>query len=293
MLELPKPGLCLDELQSITHSLLRSGAPIEHVNTVRTALSQSKGGGLVRMAAPAQVVGLILSDVVGNSLEAIASGPTVTGALDAVRPRQLLKKHQLWESLPRSIRQAINTHPEPLPENPAPINIIIGSNRLLVEAAQEKASELGFDPYHVVHDLVGEAREAGETIARELLECPPECCLILGGETTVRVLGEGIGGRNQELALAAAIKLDGNPRAALLSAASDGIDGPTDAAGGWVDGGAIQDAKALGIDTKQALDENDSHTLLNHLGRLIKTGPTGTNVNDLVVGLKYTNGESG
>jgi glycerate-2-kinase len=282
--------LGLDDLQSITHSLLRSGAPIEHVNNVRTALSQSKGGGLVRMAAPAQVVGLILSDVVGNSLEAIASGPTVTGALDPDRPRQLLKQHQLWDSLPQSIHQAIKTHPEPLPESPSPINIIIGSNRLLVKAAQEKARELSFDPFHVGHDLIGEAREAGETIAQKLLECPPGGCLILGGETTVTVLGEGMGGRNQELALAAAIKLEGNHQAALLSAASDGVDGPTDAAGGWVDGGTIQDAKALGMDTKQALDENDSHTLLNRLGRLIKTGPTGTNVNDLVIGLKYTNG---
>jgi glycerate 2-kinase len=211
----------------------------------------------------------------------------VTRPVDSEMPRSLLMKYKLWDSLPPSIQQAIATHPDPVSDVTSPINIIIGSNRNLVEAAKEKACELGFEPQFVTQDLIGEARQAGAAIAQKLLECPPGGCLIQGGETTVTVRGDGKGGRNQELALAAALKLAGAGQVALLSAASDGVDGPTDAAGGWVDGGTIQDADALALDAANCLEENNSYLLLDRVGRLIKVGPTGTNVNDLVVGLKY------
>ena len=290
MLELPKPGLHLETLQKLTDGLLRSGAPIEHVNIVRKAISQTKGGGLARMAAPAQTAGLILSDVVGNPLEAIASGPTVIEAQDPGMPRRLLTAYSLWKALPSSLREAIESSSEPSPESPPPINIIIGSNHILVEAAKEKASELGFDPQLVSLALTGEARKAATMITHKLIECPPGGCVIMGGETTVTVQGEGLGGRNQELALAAALNMDGVDQVALISAASDGVDGPTDAAGGWVDGSTVREAEALNLDIASSLEDNNSYPLLDRLGRLVKVGPTGTNVNDLVVGLKYSNG---
>lgn len=287
MLELPKPGLGLDELQMVTRLLLQSGAPIDQINLVRKALSQTKAGGLARLAAPALVVGLILSDVVGNPLEAIASGPTIPENIDPEDVRKLLEEYRLWDTLPNSVRQAIYRSPAASQPGPKPINLIIGSNRLLIEAAEEKATELGFEVEATRFDLQGEARLVGDAIAQELIECRPGGCLIIGGETTVTVRGDGLGGRNQELALAAAIKLAGVKNAALISAASDGVDGPTDAAGAWVDGNTLAEAVTVGLEARQFLEQNDSYSLLDRLNRLIKTGPTGTNVNDLVVGLKY------
>jgi glycerate-2-kinase len=205
-------------------------------------------------------------------------------------PRRLLRAYSLWKTLPPSIQKAIESSSGPSPDSPPPINLIIGSNQILVEAAKEKASELGFDPQLASLALTGEAREAGTMIAQKLLECPPGGCVIMGGETTVTIHGEGRGGRNQELALAASLKMDGVDQVALISAASDGVDGPTDAAGGWVDGSTVREAKALDLDVASSLEDNNSYPLLDRLGRLVKVGPTGTNVNDLVVGLKYSNG---
>jgi glycerate-2-kinase len=161
---------------------------------------------------------------------------------------------------------------------------------MLVEAAVKRAVELGFEPISVGSSLTGEARQVGEAVAQEMIAMQPGGCLIQGGETTVTIRGDGRGGRNQELALAAAIGLNGAHNLALLSAASDGVDGPTDAAGAWVDGHTIAKAEAAGLDAAAFLEQNDSYTFFSRLDALIKPGLTGTNVNDLVVGLKYTNG---
>jgi hydroxypyruvate reductase len=290
LLEMPRPGISLQDLQQINQSLLRSGAPIEKVNVVRKAMSLSKAGGLARLAAPAQVVGLILSDVIGNPLEAIASGPTVLEQLDLSTAIQILQKYDLWDSLPGGVRQAFNQSSSTLTPAPQPINILIGSNHMLVEAAVKRAVELGFEPISVGSSLTGEARQVGEAVAQEMIAMQPGGCLIQGGETTVTIRGDGRGGRNQELALAAAIGLNGAHNLALLSAASDGVDGPTDAAGAWVDGHTIAKAEAAGLDAAAFLEQNDSYTFFSRLDALIKPGLTGTNVNDLVVGLKYTSG---
>jgi hydroxypyruvate reductase len=288
LLEIPKPGINLQHLRQVNQSLLRCGAPIEETNVVRKAMSLSKAGGLARLADPARVVALILSDVIGDRLEAIASGPTVLERVDPMEAIQILKTYDLWDGLPNAVRQALGPSPPDSSPLREPINILVGSNRMLVEAAIERAIELGFNPANVSYSLTGEAREVGEAVAHELLEMKPGGCLIQGGETTVTIQGDGLGGRNQELALAAAVRLAGAHNLALLSAASDGVDGPTDAAGAWVDGNVIVEARAAGLDAAAHLQENDSYTFFNRFDRLIKTGPTGTNVNDLVVGLKYT-----
>lgn len=290
LLEIPRPGISLEDLRQVTLSLLRSGAPIEEINLVRKAMSLSKAGGLARLADPAQVIAFIMSDVVGNRLEAVASGPTVFESIEPPAAIEILRAYRLWDGLPNPVCQAFDRSTSSYSPAREPTNILIGSNHMLVEAAVERAVELGFDPVSVSDNLTGEARKVGETIAEEMLTLVPGVCLIQGGETTVTIRGDGKGGRNQELALAAAMRLAGAGNAALLSAASDGVDGPTDAAGAWVDGSTISRARAAGLNASEYLDQNNSYPFFDNLGSLIRTGPTGTNVNDLVIGLKYNNG---
>lgn len=291
--ELPRPGIRLEELQSTTAILLKSGAEIQEINCLRTPLSLLKGGGLARLAHPARVLSLILSDVVGNSLETIASGPTVYRKYSSEEINAVLDKYALREILPLPVLNSLNQYiagmQESVPPDTRVENRIIASNRLAGEAAGAAASRLGFRLACLDDDWQGEAREAGKRFAELLIRESsrgPACC-IAGGETTVTVGGAGKGGRNLEAALAAAIVLDGKPDIALATLATDGVDGPTDAAGAVVTGGTIERARRLGMDPNQYLENNNSYPFFSALEDLILTGPTGTNVNDLWIGLVY------
>ncbi|MBN1978838.1 MAG: glycerate kinase [Anaerolineae bacterium] len=284
LLALPVPGLTLAELQALTDALLRRGATINEANTVRKHCSSFKGGNLARLAAPAQMVTLILSDVVGDPLDVIASGPTVPDTTAVADAREVLARYGISAALP-------------LQETPKPgdaifdkvQNVVVGSNRLAALAVVDKARDLGFDALLLSTYVEGEAREAGR-VAAALAKgirahgdpLSPPACLVWGGETTVMVRGEGLGGRNQELALAAALALDGWPGVLIMALATDGADGPTDAAGAIVTGETLARARELGLDARTALAANDSYPFLKALGGLIHTGPTGTNVNDLL-----------
>ncbi|MFX0145804.1 MAG: glycerate kinase [Candidatus Hodarchaeota archaeon] len=297
MLEHPVPGVNLEDLQAINMLLLHSGAPIELVNTVRCALSLIKGGGITRMAAPARVVSLIMSDVVGDRLSAIASGPTIlwrrspkrykNGTKKNLSAPNILKLYQLWAQAPESVRAALNRPSVSLPSARRPLNILVGTNRLVIEAAANRATSLGFKPKLINTQLQGEARIVGQRFGKLLSHTKGSACLLMGGETTVTVQGDGKGGRNQELALAAALAIEGSSNLTVMAMATDGIDGPTDAAGAIVNGQTASAARALDLDPENSLERNDAYPLLKAVRSLLIIGPTGTNLNDLIVGLSY------
>jgi glycerate 2-kinase len=288
MLEIPAPGITLPALQSVNDALIRSGAPIDEINVVRSALSRVKSGGLARVAAPARCVALILSDVVGDRMSSIASGPTVSRRASPQRAARILRDYGLWNDLPRGIRAALEGDRPPPKRVPHAVNLLVGSNRLVVDAASFAASEIGFRVRVLSRRMHGEAREAGQRMASAMVRAGGGSCLLMGGETTVHVRDGGRGGRNQELALAAAIRLEGKPGATLMALATDGVDGPTDAAGAIVTGETAHRARQANIDLDAALAAHDAYPCLDRLGALVRTGPTGTNVNDLVVGLVYS-----
>ena len=305
LLELPRPGLSLDDLRQTTALLLlRSGAAIHEINLVRAQLSQLKGGGLARMAQPARVLGLVLSDVVGSPLASIASGPTVLSTADPAAALAILDRYRLRDQLPAAVLQTLLHGTGPLASDlPAVDNRLIGSNQLALEAALLAARELGFEAVGAGDDWQGEARETGQRFARLVtrpagagpLGGPPfpfqseraPRCFVAGGETTVTVRGPGRGGRNQEAALAAALIIAGMPNMAIGTFTTDGVDGPTDAAGAVVTGETAARGRALGLDPERCLDDNDSYTFFEGAGGLVMIGPTGTNVNDLWFGLAY------
>ena len=295
LLTLPAEGLSLDDLRQTTDALLRSGATITDFNIVRKHLDQVKGGGLARRAAPASLITLVLSDVVGNPLDAIASGPTVPDTSTWADARAVFDRFALWDQAPDVVAARMRAE---LPETPKPGDpvfagsqtVVVGSNLLACLAAAAEATAGGFSSHVLTTFVEGEAREAGRVLAAFLREVdasanplPRPCCLVAGGETTVTIRGKGKGGRNQELALSAAFALRGVPDILLASIGTDGNDGPTDAAGAWVDGSTLSRAAELGLDAEQALRDNDSYTFFSALGQLVKTGPTNTNVNDLYV----------
>jgi hydroxypyruvate reductase len=289
----------LSDLQVTTDLLLRSGATIGELNTIRKHLSRLKGGQLARLAAPAPVGVLILSDVVGDPLDVIASGPTVPDPTTYAEAWDVVQRYRLGESLPDSVSRRLRAGVAgQLPETPKPgdplfagvHNCIIGSNRLAAQAAVAEARRCGYRALLLTTFVEGEAREAARVAAALARSArvhgdplSPPACLVWGGETTVTVRGQGKGGRNQELALAAALALEGVPDVLLMALATDGTDGPTDAAGAIVDGGTAARARALGLDPLAALANNDAYPLLSAVGDLLHTGPTGTNVNDLLV----------
>lgn len=287
MFELPAEGVELDDLRDLNQRLLDSGAPIDEVNAVRKALSQVKGGGLARMASPAPVLGLVLSDVVGDRLSAVASGPTLIQPQPSATPRAVLERCNLWKQASESIREAVTRNESGPPPMYQPVNVLLGGNRLALNAARQVAEDLGFEASILTTTLEGEASQLGREFAEELRSASANSCLLQGGEPTVTVHGEGRGGRNQEFALAAAIALEGAPSQAVLSFATDGRDGPTDAAGAIVSGETAGEIRAAGFEPEKHLRDNDAYPVLDAVGGLIKTGPTGTNVNDLVVGLVY------
>ncbi len=293
LLELPQPALSLADLQNTTDALLKCGATIHEINRIRARLSQLKGGGLARLAYPASVLGLILSDVVGNSLDVVASGPTVPIASCSAEARAIVDKYRLQSVLPNAVLECLKQQTSPeknVNSSPWAVeNRLIASNRLAGEAAAAAAKELGYEAFFLADDWQGEAREVGKRFACMLIDRAghgPKC-YIVGGETTVVVRGSGKGGRNQEAALAAAIAIAGRPNIALAAFATDGVDGPTDAAGAIVTGDTVKRAGLLGLDPQRHLDDNNAYPFFSALGDLIVTGPTGTNVNDLLFGLVY------
>jgi hydroxypyruvate reductase len=295
---LPVPGLTLADLQETTQLLLRSGATIVELNTVRKHLSQIKGGGLARLAAPAPVASLVLSDVVGDPLDAIASGPLSPDPTTFADVWAVLGRYDLIERIPAPVRHRLQAGLDGrVPDTPqagdpsfaSVHNVIVGSNRLAAEAAVEAAHVQGLNALLLSTFVEGEARHVARVavaLARELVShdrpVPRPACLVWGGETTVTVRGQGKGGRNQELALAAALALEGLPGVLLVALGTDGTDGPTDAAGAVATGETVARARGLGLDPNAYLAANDAYPFFDALGDLIRTGPTGTNVNDLL-----------
>ncbi|HUX87168.1 MAG TPA: glycerate kinase [Chloroflexota bacterium] len=299
LLVAPATGIPLNDERRLTNALLRSGATINEVNTVRKHLSRIKGGGLVREAAPATVIGLILSDVLGDPLDVIASGPTVPDTTTFADAWRVLDDYGLIEELSPAIRQRLEEGMAlRIPDTPKPgdpifdrtQNVVIASNRRAVQAAVDQAQRDGQNTLLLSTFIQGEARVVAQvfaSIGRELCRSnhpiPRPAAVVAGGETTVTVKGHGRGGRNQEFALAAAIYLDGLDNITIIAFATDGTDGPTDAAGAIVDGTTVSRARAIGLDPNKALADNDSYAFFQKLGDLIVTGPTNTNVDDLYV----------
>ena len=299
---LTKPLVSLAEWQALNQAMLASGCTINEFNTVRRQLDAVKGGGLSQWAAPARTISLILSDVVGNPLEFIGSGPTVPGTDTPADAMQVLEQYDIAGHMDEAIWEVISTQ---LTVNSlqftvysvlAPLNYIIGDVRKAAEAALGKAKELGFSTQLLTARLEGEAREVGLIAAAIAKDMPPNHCLILGGETTVTLRGDGKGGRNLETALSAAIALDGWPQTAVASFATDGEDGPTDAAGAVVTGDTVENGRSHSLNAATYLNNNDSYHYFQELDEtktavatLIKPGSTGTNVNDLLIILTYNN----
>src|SRR5512138_110544 len=284
------PYVPLEDLQALTSLLLASGAPIDEINVLRRQLDRIKGGGLAG-ATKAGIVSLILSDVIGNPLEAIASGPTAPGPTTKEDALAVLKKYQLEKQVPKSVLKFLESGSS-LPysrQQAAGLqnqNIIIGDNNLAALAALKHAEQEGFHTEILTSELQGEAREVGRDLAHRLrMESairPRPFCLIAGGETTVTLRGNGRGGRNQELALAAVNELAGLQDVMLVALATDGDDGPTEAAGAVMTGESARRARSLGLEAARHLSRNDAYPFFEAFGDLLKTGPTGTNVNDLL-----------
>ncbi len=298
---LTQPLLPLEDWRRLVELMLKSGCTIAELNAVRRSIDRIKAGGLARACAPAACYGLILSDVIGNPLNVIGSGPTVpedelvVGAVAVLGRYDIARKleREQWQRLALALNQARYLHRAP---RPSVRNVVIGDVRGAATAALVRIIQLGFIGQLLTAHLDGEARDIGRLAAGIARDLPPGHGCILGGETTVTVRGKGQGGRNQELALAAALALERQPRAIVLSFTTDGEDGPTPAAGAAVTGETARLARSYGIDPAAHLANNDSHTFFARLdaaarGRaephLITTGPTATNVNDLLVVLAY------
>lgn len=293
LLPLPADPVTLEEKQETTKLLLACGADIHEFNAVRKHLSQIKGGQLARLAHPAAVLSLLLSDVIGDDLDVIGSGPTAPDGSTFARARAILQKYGIFDRVPAAVRERIERGVRgeiaetPKKGDPAfntVRNIIVGSNRLAVEAAAARAKELGFRTLVLSTFIEGETRDIARmhaAIAKEIVRygrpLKPPACIISGGETTVTLRGDGLGGRNQEFALAAAIDIAGLKNVVILSAGTDGSDGPTDAAGALAGGDTLsRDPRA-----PEFLARNDSYHYFEGLGDLVVTGPTQTNVADV------------
>ena len=299
LLPMPVEGITLEEKMATTNLLLKSGASIVEMNTIRKHLSRIKGGQLVRLANPATLVSLVLSDVVGDPLDVIASGPTVGDPSTFQDCRAVIDRYSLREKLPPSVRSYLEAGMKgEVPETPKPndpifsnsYTTLVGNNLQALKAAAEKAQVLGYHTLILSSMIEGDTAEAAgfhcallKEIVRSGHPVGPPACLISGGETTVVVRGKGKGGRNLEFALAAALDLEGLTGVCLLSGGTDGTDGPTDAAGAVVDGDTVARALARALNPGEFLEENDSYHFFQHLDDLLITGPTNTNVMDLRV----------
>jgi len=299
LMPLPRGGITIKDKRKITDELLKCGATINEINTVRKHVSDFKGGWLAKKAYPATVLNLILSDVVGDPLDSIASGPTVPDSTTFSDAIKVLKKHRLWDKASVSIKRVLSNGEKGLiPETPKAndkafekvYNVVIGNNRFASLAVREQLRSAGLNTLLLTSTLEGEARHIGVMLASIACEValsgnpvPKPAGIIAGGETTVTVTGKGLGGRNQEIALASALKVGGLDGVVVASLSTDGVDGPTDAAGAIVDGKTIARAAEMDLNPEEFLAENDSYNFFSKLGDLIFTGPTGTNVNDVSV----------
>ncbi|HYJ79375.1 MAG TPA: DUF4147 domain-containing protein [Longimicrobiaceae bacterium] len=295
----PPPGVSLSDLRTVTARLLRAGATIRELNAVRKHLSRIAGGWLARAAFPARVVTLAVSDVVGSPLDVIASGPTVPDPTTFADALDVLARYEIDASGPVRdyLREgAAGRRPETPKEGDAAFERasthVVARNRDALEGGAAAAERLGYRARVVAEDLEGEARAVAREIAALVRGPGPggddrrPLALLLGGETTVTVRGRGRGGRNQELALALALEIEGREDVVAAALGTDGSDGPTDAAGAIVDGGTVARGERLGLSAGDALARNDSHTFLRATGDLVVTGPTGTNVSDVVLLLR-------
>jgi glycerate-2-kinase len=302
LLVCPAPPITLADKVAVTRLLLASGADIGDLNSVRKHLSAVKGGGLLRLARTRPVLTLLISDVIGDDPGVIGSGPTVADATTFADALAILEGRGILDRVPRAVRERLERGAHGvLPETVKPGAAetmgtevaVIGNNRLALNAAADTARRLGYEPFVDDAQLVGETRDAARRwmarISGRLSE--PRACVISGGETTVSLRGRGRGGRNQEFALALVEPLSGS-HLAVLSAGTDGIDGPTDAAGAFVDGGSAPRAHDLAIDPGAALDANDSYGFFDRLDDLLRCGPTGTNVMDLKIAVRVPFGGS-
>ncbi len=298
LLVAPAEGITLDDKIRTTELLLRSGADIRELNAIRKHLSRVKGGRLAEKAAPASILALVVSDVIGDDLSSIGSGPAVADPTTFEDCIQIVARYGIEEKLPRSVRARLEAGARGrLPETPKPgdpalagaRHVILASNRLSLQAARARASALGFEAEIFQADMVGNVHEVAREYAARLKELARKggkpSALLAGGELTLVVKGSGLGGRNQEFALACALHLNGTKGALVLAAGTDGTDGPTDAAGAFADGDTVSRARKMGLVPDAILVNNDSYRFFDRLGDLLKTGPTGTNVNDLVIGL--------
>jgi hydroxypyruvate reductase len=297
LLPAPAEEITLAAKAAVTRLLQEAGADIGELNTVRKHLSRLKGGGLARLAAPARLLSLILSDVVGDPLDVIASGPTVADPTTFAEALAVLARYHLLDRVPPAILDHLRRgEAGEIPETPKPgapffdrtVNLLVGSNAIAVFAAAEQAKKLGYRTLVLSTTITGETRPVAAVhaaLAREIVASgnplAPPACLISGGETTVTVRGDGKGGRNQEFALAAALEIAGLPGTLVLSAGTDGTDGPTDAAGAFADGATTARAAAMGLPPSRHLENNDAYPFFATLGDLLVTGPTRTNVMDL------------
>ena len=301
----PADSITLGDKKIVTELLLNAGASIDELNTVRKHLSQVKGGRLARIASPATVVSLILSDVIGDRLDVIASGPTVPDPTTFQNAMAAIEKYSLKDRLPAKVlkllMQGVKRKIKDTPKGAESFfkktkAVVIGSLKHAIASAREKAISLGFSAEVVTDELRGEARDAARYLAARAVEVQNSlskgakpCCLISGGETTVTVKGNGLGGRNQELSLAFAMEIEGIKGIAMLSADTDGIDGPTDAAGAIVDGNTTALAREFDIIPEIYLENNNSYNFFKRLDSVSKrsyhliTGPTGTNVMDMQI----------
>ena len=283
-----KPLIPGEQLQDITNQLLACGADITEINIIRKRLSAVKGGRFAELCSPAQVFSIVLSDILGDPLDMIASGPACPDSSTGEQAAAVVRKYSLQlspetEDLMRreTVKSLLNVTTQ-----------ITGSVRELCTAAAEACRSLGYEPIFLTDRLCCEAREAGSFLASILKSHQKDgrqLAFLAGGETVVHLTGHGKGGRNQELALAAAAGLEGMENAAVFSVGSDGTDGPTDAAGGYADGETMQELRAAGLDLYAVLQENDAYHALQKIGGLLITGSTGTNVNNVAVALLNPN----
>lgn len=297
LLPAPASGLTLSDIQQTTQILLNVGATIHEMNALRKHLSQVKGGQLAKIAYPAALAALILSDVIGDNLDIIASGPTAPDSSTFQDCLAVVAKYNIQSKMPAAVyahlEKGIRGEAAETPGKDDAVfqkihNHIIGSNTLAVKAAQKKAEELGYNSLILSSFIEGETKEVAKVhtaIAREIMisgnPVAPPACIISGGETTVTIKGPGKGGRNQEFVLAAAIEISGWKNIVVLSGGTDGNDGPTDAAGAIADGKTLVKAESLGKEAALYLSQNDSYHFFQPLNDLLMTGPTNTNVMDL------------
>ncbi|KFG91930.1 MOFRL domain protein [Sphingobium herbicidovorans NBRC 16415] len=287
----PADGVTLEEKAAVTDLLLRSGASIEEINAVRKRLSRVKGGGLLDHVGSASVLTLLMSDIPSGDLCMIGSGPTIARREDAASPMAILARYGLEQAVPASIRDILAKEEPPATRAAGRQEaLILADSAMLVEAVHGIAAREGLTVHNVDAAMAGNTHDAALKMTVALRAVPPQdrpALLVSAGETTLQVKGDGLGGRNQEYALVAALALAGEHNAALLAAGTDGTDGPTDAAGAFADGALHERAGAAGLDAEEMLARNDSYHLFEETGDLFHTGPTGTNVMDLVLGIAF------